>query len=139
MLSSGQLFANIERVDDNVCWSGDKMIQQKTMQDMQTEVDQYIRQFKEGYFSPLAMVARLVEELGELSREVNHVYGEKPKKATEAENTIENELGDLLFVTICLANSLGIDLQRTHDQVMHKFATRDKDRWTKVEDEKEKL
>lgn len=115
------------------------MIQQKTMQDMQTEVDQYIRQFKEGYFSPLAMVARLAEELGELSREVNHVYGEKPKKATEAENTIENELGDLLFVTICLANSLGIDLQRAHDQVMHKFATRDKDRWTKVENEKEKL
>lgn len=52
----------------------------KTMQDIQAEVDRYIGQFKEGYFSPLAMMARLTEELGELAREVNHRYGEKPKK-----------------------------------------------------------
>ena len=78
---------------------------------MQAEVDSYISQFKEGYFSPLAMLARLSEELGELAREVNHYYGEKPKKASEDENTVENELGDMLFVIICFANSLGIDLQ----------------------------
>lgn len=113
---------------------GDKMDKQKTMQEMQAEVDQYISQFKEGYFSPLAMLARLSEELGELAREVNHYYGEKPKKATEETNTIDNELADMLFVIICFANSLGIDLQKSHDQVMHKFATRDKDRWTKLED-----
>lgn len=51
----------------------------KSMKDIQTEVDTYISQFKEGYFSPLAMLARMTEELGELSREVNHYYGEKPK------------------------------------------------------------
>ena len=62
---------------------GDSMDKQKTIQEMQAEVDQYISQFKEGYFSPLAMLARLSEELGELAREVNHYYGEKPKKATE--------------------------------------------------------
>lgn len=55
------------------------------MKQMQREVDEYISQFKEGYFSPLAMLARLTEELGELAREVNHYYGEKPKKATEQE------------------------------------------------------
>lgn len=107
------------------------------MRDMQKEVDAYISQFKEGYFSPLAMVARLTEELGELAREVNHYYGEKPKKATEEEKTIEEELGDVLFVAICLANSLDIDLQTAHDRVMNKFQTRDKDRWTKIEEEKE--
>lgn len=103
----------------------------KTMQQMQKEVDAYISQFKEGYFSPLAMVARLTEELGELAREVNHHYGEKPKKSTEEEKTVEEELGDMLFVTICLANSLNIDLQTAHDRVLDKFNTRDKDRWTK--------
>lgn len=53
----------------------------KTMKDIQAEVDRYIGQFKEGYFSPLAMMARLTEELGELAREVNHRYGEKTKKS----------------------------------------------------------
>ncbi|ART76846.1 nucleotide pyrophosphohydrolase [Sutcliffiella horikoshii] len=108
---------------------------EKTMQEMQKEVDNYISQFKEGYFSPLAMLARMTEELGELSREVNHYYGEKPKKSTEKENTVEEELGDMLFVMICFANSLNIDLQEAHDRVMEKFQTRDKDRWTRIEEE----
>ncbi|MGG3450017.1 MULTISPECIES: nucleotide pyrophosphohydrolase [Bacillaceae] len=107
------------------------------MRSMQKEVDDYIGQFKEGYFSPLAMMARLTEELGELAREVNHYYGEKPKKSTEEEKTIEEELGDVLFVAICLANSLDIDLQTAHDRVMNKFQTRDKDRWTKIEEEQQ--
>ena len=47
----------------------------KTMEEMQKEVDQYIGQFKAGYFSPLANLARLTEEVGELAREINHVYG----------------------------------------------------------------
>ncbi|MCD1159950.1 nucleotide pyrophosphohydrolase [Peribacillus frigoritolerans] len=113
------------------------MEKQKTIQQMQAEVDQYIGQFKKGYFSPLAMLARMSEELGELAREVNHYHGEKPKKATEEENTIEAELGDMLFVLICFANSLGIDLQNSHDLVMEKFTTRDKDRWTRKEEEME--
>src|SRR6478752_5984150 len=98
----------------------------KTMEQMQQEVDAYISQFKEGYFSPLAMLARMTEELGELSREVNHFYGEKPKKKDEDEKTIQEELGDLLFVIICFANSLNINLEEAHDYVMNKFNTRDK-------------
>lgn len=107
----------------------------KTLKEIQEEVDLYIGQFKEGYFSPLALLARMTEELGELAREVNHYYGEKPKKSSEEEKTIEDELGDMLFVLICFANSLNINLEDSHNRVMHKFNTRDKDRWTKIEEE----
>ncbi|WP_066369855.1 nucleotide pyrophosphohydrolase [Neobacillus fumarioli] len=109
----------------------------KSMKELQLEVDTYISQFKEGYFSPLALLARLTEELGELAREVNHYYGEKPKKATETEKEIKEELGDLLFVVICFANSLNIDLEEAHDYVMQKFNTRDKDRWTRIKPNEE--
>jgi NTP pyrophosphatase (non-canonical NTP hydrolase) len=113
---------------------GENMSNSKSLKDIQREVDDYIGQFKEGYFSPLAMLARMTEELGELAREVNHYYGEKPKKATEKERTIEEELGDMLFVLVCFANSLHIDLEEAHNLVMNKFQTRDKDRWTRIEE-----
>jgi NTP pyrophosphatase (non-canonical NTP hydrolase) len=106
----------------------------KTISDLQKEVDQYIGQFKEGYFHPLSMLARLTEEVGELAREVNHRYGEKPKKPEEEENSIENELGDLLFIITCFANSLDIDLEEAYQKVMDKYQTRDADRWTRIED-----
>jgi NTP pyrophosphatase (non-canonical NTP hydrolase) len=107
----------------------------KSLQLMQQEVDRYISQFKEGYFGPLSMLARMSEEVGELAREINHVYGEKPKKINETDNSIELELGDILFITICFANSLGINLTESFDQVMHKFQTRDKNRWTPINTE----
>jgi NTP pyrophosphatase (non-canonical NTP hydrolase) len=106
----------------------------KTINDLQKEVDQYIGQFKEGYFHPLSMLARLTEEVGELAREVNHRYGEKPKKPDEEENSIENELGDLLFIITCFANSLDIDLEEAYQKVMDKYQTRDANRWTRIED-----
>lgn len=107
----------------------------RSLKDIQNEVHQYISQFKEGYFSPLSMLARMSEEVGELAREVNHYYGEKPKKSSEADNSIELELGDILFITVCFANSLGIDLEEAHQKVMHKFQTRDANRWTKINTE----
>jgi NTP pyrophosphatase (non-canonical NTP hydrolase) len=109
-------------------------VSEKRLNDIQREVDQYIGQFKEGYFSPLAMLARMTEELGELAREVNHHYGEKPKKNSEEERSMEQELGDLFFVLVCFANSLNINLEEAFDLVMEKFKTRDKDRWTKIEE-----
>ncbi|MBT2582059.1 nucleotide pyrophosphohydrolase [Planococcus sp. ISL-109] len=108
---------------------------EKSMRQLQRDVDEYIGQFKEGYFAPMEMLARMTEELGELAREVNHVYGPKKKKATEAEKNIEEEMGDVLFVLISMANSLDIDLQEAHDRVMDKFQTRDKDRWTRKEEQ----
>ncbi|MCD8916869.1 nucleotide pyrophosphohydrolase [Staphylococcus gallinarum] len=101
----------------------------KTMNEMQNEVDEYIGQFKTGYFSPLANLARLTEEVGELAREINHYYGEKKKKDSEVENTIKAELGDNLFVLLCIANSLDIDMSESFDETMTKFNTRDKDRF----------
>lgn len=102
-----------------------------TTKEIQERVDAYISQFKEGYFSPLSMLARMTEEVGELAREVNHTYGEKPKKASEDANTIEDELGDIIFVMTCFANSLNIDLSEAFEKSMTKFEIRDKDRWTK--------
>lgn len=99
------------------------------MQMMQQEVDNYISQFKAGYFSPLANLARLTEEVGELAREINHYHGEKQKKSTEEPNTIEAELGDNLFVLLCLANSLNIDMTESFNQTMEKFNHRDKHRF----------
>lgn len=109
------------------------MMVDKTLKQMQDEVDGYITQFKNGYFSPLGQMARLTEEVGELAREVNHYYGEKPKKASEEAKEIAEELGDLLFVTISMANSLDIDLTHSFNQVMEKFNQRDKNRFERKE------
>lgn len=101
----------------------------KSLNQMQKEVDDYISQFKAGYFSPLANLARLTEEVGELAREINHYYGEKQKKLTEEENSVKAELGDNLFVLLCIANSLGIDMTESFNDTMEKFNTRDKNRF----------
>lgn len=101
----------------------------KSLNQMQKEVDDYISQFKAGYFSPLANLARLTEEVGELAREINHYYGEKQKKPTEDENSVKAELGDNLFVLLCIANSLGIDMTESFNDTMEKFNTRDKNRF----------
>lgn len=106
-----------------------------TIKEMQAEVDQYISQFKEGYFSPLALMARLTEESGELAREINHHFGEKPKRDDEEDNSIAMELADCMFILVCFANSLDIDLEDAFYQMMHKFNTRDANRWTKIEEE----
>ncbi|MBO1197865.1 nucleotide pyrophosphohydrolase [Staphylococcus simiae] len=101
----------------------------KSMEDMQREVDDYIGQFKAGYFSPLANLACLTEEVGELAREINHTYGEKKKKDSEEDNTIKAELGDNLFVLLCLANSMGIDMTESFNDTMNKYNARDKNRF----------
>ena len=100
------------------------------LREAQQRVDQWISQYKEGYFPPLTNLARLSEEVGELAREINHRFGFKTKKKEEAEGSIALELADILFVVICLANSQGIDLDQAFDQVMAKVTTRDADRWT---------
>ena len=110
------------------------MKDQKSLAKLQQEVDTYINQFKEGYFPPMELLARLTEELGELSREVQHKYGTKKKKHTEVQKELADEMGDFFFVLICLANSENIDLQDALEKVLLKYNTRDKDRWTKKEE-----
>lgn len=99
----------------------------------QATVDEWIRQYKEGYFAPLTILARLTEEVGELARELNHRFGEKQKKPNEADGDLALELGDILFVVICLANAQGIDLDQAFESVMTKIRTRDANRWTRKE------
>lgn len=96
----------------------------------QEEVHEWISGFREGYWKPLSMLARLTEEVGELARELNHTYGEKPKKRGEREGSIGEELADILFVTMALANSLDIDLDQEFDRTLEKYRTRDATRWT---------
>ena len=102
---------------------------------MQKVVDEYISQFKVGYFSPLAMMARVTEEVGELAREINHYYGEKQKKTSENEKEISEELADVLFIIITMANALDIDLTEAFEQTMEKFETLDKYRFERVDEE----
>lgn len=104
------------------------------MKEMQKQVDDYISQFKVGYFSPLAMMARVTEEVGELAREINHYYGEKQKKSSEDEKEISEELADVLFIIITMANALDIDLTEAFERTMEKFETRDKYRFERIDE-----
>ena len=109
----------------------------KTLSELQEEIDMYINSFEEGYFPPMELLARLSEELGELSREVQHVYGMKKKKTDEAVRSLEEETGDLLFVLVCFANSQGISLEKALTSVVEKYKSRDANRWTKKEQKHE--
>ena len=98
---------------------------------IQKEVDAWISQFEEGYFAPLPMLARLTEEVGELARVLMHRYGGKKPKRGEAEGDVGEEIADAIFVLVCLANSLGIDLDAAFGEMMRKYKARDNDRWTR--------
>jgi len=102
-----------------------------SFRDAQQAVDRWIGQFEEGYFPPLANVARLTEEVGELAREINHRFGPKPKKQSEPNGSIAMELADILFVVICIANSQGLDLDDAFAEMMAKVTSRDAGRWTR--------
>ncbi|ABB14489.1 nucleotide pyrophosphohydrolase [Carboxydothermus hydrogenoformans] len=103
------------------------------LKEVQELTDKWVSQFKEGYFPPMSLVVRLAEEVGELAREVNHRFGEKKKKPEELSGSIEEELGDILFIIACFANSLGYDLSEIFKATMDKYYKRDLNRWTKKE------
>jgi len=102
-----------------------------TLDQVQREVDAWISQFEEGYWSPLENVARLAEEVGELAREINDCYGPKRKKPGEPPGSIAAELGDVLFVIATIANSLGLSLEDAFTKTMEKYRERDAERWTR--------
>jgi NTP pyrophosphatase (non-canonical NTP hydrolase) len=104
------------------------------LREVQQTVDSWISQYEEGYFTPLTNLARLTEEVGELAREINHRFGEKPKRPDEPKGLLALELADILFVVICIANSQHIDLDVAFAGMMAKVTSRDADRWTKKAD-----
>lgn len=101
------------------------------MKKIQKEVDEWVSQYKIGYFKPLEILARLTEETGELARELNHRFGPKKKKSSEESQEIGDEIADMIFTLACLANSLDIDIDSHFKRVMDKCYNRDKDRWAK--------
>ena len=103
----------------------------RTVSEFQTDVDAWIQTVGGGYWSPHANLARIAEEVGELARLINHLYGPKPKKASEAAQELGEELADIIFAIICLANSQEIDLEVSLQQVIDKVWQRDRDRYVR--------
>lgn len=103
------------------------------LKDSQKRIDDWAQQFEEPYWPPLSQFAALAEEVGEVARLLNHMYGSKPKKAEEARQELDRELADVIIATMFLANKHGIDLDAAFDAKMEKFAVRDKDRYEKKE------
>lgn len=102
-----------------------------SIRDLQAKVDAWIGQFKEGYWPPLANLARLMEEVGELARELNHRHGPKKKKRDEGEADLALELADVMFVLVALANSLNVDLTDAMHKTLEKYRVRDSQRWVR--------
>ena len=102
----------------------------RTLGEVQQQIDHLIKEeWHSDYWTPLSSLARLTEEVGELAREINHSYGEKPKKASEGVGSIASEIGDVLFILASLANSIGVDLDAAFEEVMAKYQRRDAQRW----------
>lgn len=101
------------------------------LSDFQQQVDDYVQTLKTPYWHPLSQFTRLIEETGELARLLNHLYGDKQKKPTEGTQELEEELGDILFTLICLANNESIDLDQALRKAILKMQTRDGDRFKK--------
>jgi len=102
-----------------------------SLKDVQKEVDDWVTQYKIGYWQPHEILTRLMEETGELAREVNHIYGPKKKKSTEETKELIDEMGDVIFTLCCLANSKNLDLDEGFKRAMDKCYGRDKDRFEK--------
>ncbi len=102
------------------------------LKQVQEETHAWISQFKEGYWPPLANLARLAEEVGELARELGALHGPKRKKPTEAVSNVALELGDILFVVAAIANQHQVALEDAFQAVLAKYRQRDGDRWERV-------
>jgi NTP pyrophosphatase (non-canonical NTP hydrolase) len=92
---------------------------------MQAFVDAWIKR-RGDYWSPLSQYARLAEEVGELGRELNFQFGDKPRTAKDAAGSTADELGDVLFIVILLANYLGMDLASALAATLEKYESRGK-------------
>lgn len=100
-----------------------------TIEEAQKAVDRWIREVGNGYFSPLTNMAVLTEEVGELARVISRTYGEQVAKPGDLRHPLSEELADVLWVTLCLANQTGVDLTEALKAGLEKRLTRDRDRF----------
>jgi NTP pyrophosphatase (non-canonical NTP hydrolase) len=94
--------------------------------DIQRMVDDWIKKFGGGYWSPLSMLAALVEEVGELAKALNSIEGGKGCGNMKA---LVEEIGDVLFALTCISNYYGIDMGDALKKCVEKYTVRDADRW----------
>jgi NTP pyrophosphatase (non-canonical NTP hydrolase) len=99
-----------------------------TIQEAQEKVDFWIKKFGVRYFSELTNMAILTEEVGEVAKIMARKFGEQSFKEKESEKDLSDELADVLFVLICIANQTGIDLETALKNNLEKKTERDKTR-----------
>jgi len=99
----------------------------------QKQVDDWIKQYGVRYFSELTNMAMLTEEVGEVARIIARRYGEQSEKESDKNKDLGDELADVMFVLICLANQTGIDLEEALKRNLDKKTNRDSERHHKNE------
>lgn len=98
------------------------------LKNSQLEVDNWIKNHGVRYFNELTNMAQLTEEVGEVARIIARRYGEQSEKESDKNKDLGEELADVVFVVLCLANQTGIDLQSAFDKKMDLKTNRDHDR-----------
>jgi NTP pyrophosphatase (non-canonical NTP hydrolase) len=101
---------------------------QTTIKELQQSVDQWISQNGVRYFNELTNLGALMEEVGELARIMIRKYGEQSFKSNERQDVLAEELADVLFVLVCIANQTGVDLDEAMKQAFAKRNQRDAQR-----------
>lgn len=99
-----------------------------TIKQAQQAIDNWINEHGVRYFSELTNMAMLTEEVGEVARIIARRYGEQSEKESDKDKDLGDEMADVLFVLICLANQTGIDLTEALEKNLKKKATRDGER-----------
>ena len=99
-----------------------------TIQEAQNAVDQWISKYGVRYFNELTNMAVLTEEVGELARIISREYGEQSYKESDKKKELSEELADILFVVICIANQTGTDLEEAFNLSLKKKSERDASR-----------
>src|SRR5436309_146285 len=102
-----------------------------TIEEAQIKVDRWIQTTGVKYFSELTNMAILTEEVGEVARIIARKYGEQSFKESEKEIDLADEMADVLWVLICLANQTGVNLTEAFEKNLEKKSTRDKERHKK--------
>ncbi len=104
------------------------MNNQLTIEDAQRQVDEWIKTYGVKYFGELTNMAILTEEVGELARVISRTFGEQSFKKSDKEYNLADEMADVLWVLICLANQTGVNLTEAFAKNMEKKTQRDSTR-----------